>query len=326
MGLTSGTGRTAIARSAGSTPPRVLPTQPGRSDTVAMFTTQTAESLPSDAMSPVAVSQVHARLKRIAADHDVAILHAIESGSRAWGFPSPDSDYDARFIYAHRADWYFSVHEQRDVIETPIEEVAGITFDVNGWDLRKALRLLAKSNPVLIEWLQSPIIYASSVSARGHFAAELMEIARAFFSSKTAHYHYFHMARKNYREHLGGDSIKLKKYFYVLRPVLACLWMERGLGLPPMQLTELLDGVLPAGALRDDILELRELKMKTPEFGAGSPIPSIQAFVTAQIERLADIAQPEPPGADQARLDRFLRHWASPNSDNGNIAIAETNA
>lgn len=281
---------------------------------------------PIGGLPSTAVSQVRSRLTRIAADHDVEILHAIESGSRAPGFPSPDSDYDARFIYAHRGDWYFSVHERRDVTETPIEDADGITFDVNGWDLRKALRLLAKSNPVLIEWLQSPIVYASTVSARGHSAAEMMEIAQACFSPKTAHYHYVHMARKNYREHLGGDSIKLKKYFYVLRPVLACLRMERGLGLPPMQRVPLLDGVPPAGTLRDDILELRDRKMQTPEFGAGTPIPSIQEFVTAQIERLADIAQPEPPSADQATLDRFLPRWASPNDDSEVAAIGGKNA
>ncbi|MFC4252827.1 nucleotidyltransferase domain-containing protein [Sinimarinibacterium flocculans] len=266
---------------------------------------------PSNALSPAAVSEVRARLKQIATDHDVNVLHAIESGSRAWGFPSPDSDYDARFIYAHDADWYFSVHERRDVIETPIETVGGITFDVNGWDLRKALRLLAKSNPVLIEWLQSPIVYVSAASAKGHFASEMLELAGTFFSPKSAHYHYFHMARKNYREHLSGDSIKLKKYFYVLRPVLACLWVERGQGIPPMSLTQLLDDLLPSGSMRDDILELRERKMRTPEFGSGEPIPTIQRFLTAQIERLASIAQPEASRADPTTLDRFLRRWGS---------------
>lgn len=267
-------------------------------------------SHPQEAIAPAAWSQVQARLAAIAAEHQVRVLHAIESGSRAWGFPSPDSDYDARFIYVHDPDWYFSVHERRDVIETPIEEADGIVFDVNGWDLRKALRLLAKSNPVLIEWLQSPIVYASAATPGSAFAPELLALARHFFSARTAHYHYFHMARKNYREHLLGESIKLKKYFYVLRPVLACLWVERGLGIPPMALTDLLDGVLPHGALRDDILALRQRKMSTPEFGSGDPVPTIQTFLTAEIERLGSLAQPEPSTADPGLLDRFLRRWA----------------
>lgn len=259
-----------------------------------------------DALPAKAVRIVRERLAQIAAKHEVCILHAIESGSRAWGFPSPDSDYDARFIYAHRADWYFSVFEQRDVIETPIEDVDGSVFDVNGWDLRKALRLLAKSNPVLIEWLQSPIVY---VGENG-FRDEMLDLARHFHSLKASHYHYFHMARKNYREHLLGETVKLKKYFYALRPVLACQWIEHGLGLPPMQLTELLAGVMPPSALRDEILHLRESKMTTPEFGTGTPIPAIHDFLERELKRLAGVSPPASVPKDYGALDDFLRRWA----------------
>src|SRR6266540_3954918 len=110
--------------------------------------------------------QVDRRLDEIEANHDVRVAFCCESGSRAWGFASTDSDYDVRFIYVRRPEWYLSIdlEERRDVIETPIEGV----WDVNGWDLRKALRLLRKSNPPLFEWLQSPIVYRerSSVAAQ----------------------------------------------------------------------------------------------------------------------------------------------------------------
>ncbi|MDO9488483.1 MAG: nucleotidyltransferase domain-containing protein, partial [Sphingomonadaceae bacterium] len=95
-------------------------------------------------------------LHHLEREHDVTILFAAESGSRAWGFPSPDSDYDVRFVYAHRRDWYLSIEPaRRDVIEQAIEA----DLDVSGWDLRKALGLALKPNPVLHEWLMSPIVY-----------------------------------------------------------------------------------------------------------------------------------------------------------------------
>lgn len=96
------------------------------------------------------------RLNTIEQQHDVKIILAIESGSRAWGFASPDSDWDVRFLYVHREPWYFKVHAGRDVIETGIEQHPLGELDINGWELRKSLQLLHKSNPALMEWLQSP--------------------------------------------------------------------------------------------------------------------------------------------------------------------------
>ena len=98
---------------------------------------------------------IQEKLNQLEAEYGVQILLAVESGSRAWGFASPDSDYDVRFIFWHPKDWYLSVFEQRDVIELPVDAV----LDISGWDIRKALRLLWKSNAALIEWLNSPIVY-----------------------------------------------------------------------------------------------------------------------------------------------------------------------
>ena len=102
--------------------------------------------------------QILKKLAEIEMEHDVRIIYACESGSRAWGVPSKDSDYDVRFIYAHPRDYYLSISPLRDVIELPIDPV----FDINGWDIRKALSLLRKSNIRLLEWLQSPIVYVQS--------------------------------------------------------------------------------------------------------------------------------------------------------------------
>lgn len=269
-------------------------------------TIPSAPSNPVSALRPSIVRRIRERLIEIEQTHDVKVLLAVESGSRAWGFESPDSDYDCRFLYVHRSDWYFSVFEQRDVIETPIEDEGGSIFDVNGWDLRKALRLLAKSNPVLIEWLQSPIVYTALPS----FPGEMLSLAKMFYKPTAAHYHYFHMARKNFREHLNHDRVKLKKYFYVIRPVLACLWIEQERGIPPMTLTELLDHVLPYGKVRDEIIALRERKMHEAEFSDGPPIPVLHDFLSAEVERLGRISVSGMNSTCMEPLDHSLRHWS----------------
>src|SRR6201990_2789542 len=104
-------------------------------------------------------NDVHQRVRdalaQVEAERHVRVLYACESGSRAWGFASRDSDYDVRFLYVHEPDWYLSVQDRRDVIEEPLSD----ELDVSGWELRKALRLLRKSNPPLLEWLKSPFVY-----------------------------------------------------------------------------------------------------------------------------------------------------------------------
>ena len=156
-------------------------------------------------------------LYKIEKENKIKILYAVESGSRGWGFESTDSDYDVRFIYIHMPEWYLSIQDRRDVIEIPIDNL----LDINGWDIRKTLILYNKSNPTLLEWLSSPIIYME----HGFLIKKLKELVNYYFSSKSCIYHYLHMARGNYREYLKGDVVKIKKYFYVLRPIMACMWV-----------------------------------------------------------------------------------------------------
>jgi predicted nucleotidyltransferase len=146
-------------------------------------------------------------LERIEHEENVRILYACESGSRAWGFPSKDSDYDVRFLYARPVDWYLSILEKRDVIERPISGM----LDINGWDLRKALNLFRKSNPPLLEWLQSPIVYRENRA----IAEQIRRISPFTFSQKSCMYHYLHMAKRNYREYLQGERAKIKKYEFL---------------------------------------------------------------------------------------------------------------
>lgn len=120
-----------------------------------------------------------------------------------------------RFLYVHALPWYLSVAPQRDVIEQPVSAV----FDVNGWDLRKALQLLAKGNATLIEWLDSPVVYRADET----FLARMRAAAAMVHRPERSFHHYLHMARKNYREHFAGSqlppTIKLKKYLYVGCPL-----------------------------------------------------------------------------------------------------------
>lgn len=159
------------------------------------------------------------KLKEIEETNNIKILYAVESGSRGWGFASSDSDYDVRFIYVHPIDWYLSVEDKKDFIEVPINDL----LDINGWDIKKALLQYKKSNPTLLEWLSSPIIYMENYSA----AQNLRNLLPAYFSSVPTIYHYLHIARNKYAEIMSTDQVKIKRYFYILRPLLACMWIEK---------------------------------------------------------------------------------------------------
>jgi len=155
-------------------------------------------------------------LVKIEQEHDVVILQAIESGSRAWGFPSPDSDYDVRFIYAHPKDWYLQLIEEQDVIELPIND----ELDIAGWDLRKALNLANKGNAVVQEWMISPIVYQQSGSYAG--MSKLIENA---FNPIATYHHYRSMAKKAYADIEQSEQKKLKRFFYFARATLSAQWI-----------------------------------------------------------------------------------------------------
>jgi predicted nucleotidyltransferase len=238
-------------------------------------------------MIPSAVrTEILRRMHAAEEEHGVRILLAVESGSRAWGFESPNSDFDARFIYANSPDWYVSVglEEQRDVIEYPIVD----DIDLNGWDVRKALRLFSKSNPAFVEWIQSPIIYAE----HGLFAEAARELLPSVYSCQHGIYHYRSMAKTNYRGYLKADLVPLKKYFYVLRPLLSVRWLERYGAAAPIEFHKLLHLIEDNPVLLADIAALLERKRAAPEMGKEAPVASIHAFVESELERLEAIVLP----------------------------------
>jgi predicted nucleotidyltransferase len=251
-------------------------------------------------IDPAIRSEIEKTLARIEKEHDVKVLFACESGSRGWGFASPDSDYDVRFIYVHRVDWYLTVFPDRDVIELPINDV----YDVSGWDLRKALGLLRNGNATLVEWLSSPVVY----TADDAFLSSIRAAAEQVHRPERAFHHYLHMASKNYREYLRGDVVRLKKYLYVLRPLLACLWIEQGRGPVPMRFQDMVDALVTDTGLRDAIAELLIIKRKAKESEHGRPMPAINEFLDVQLNRLSHATAPlKKDDQDFTILDRLLR-------------------
>ena len=237
-------------------------------------------------------------LDQIEAEHDVKVLFACESGSRGWGFASPDSDYDVRFVYVQRLPWYLTVEAQRDVIELPIND----ELDVSGWELRKALRLLRKSNPTLLEWLDSPVMYREE----GLFLQSMRELGTRFFSALRGRYHYLAMAKKNFRGYLQGESVRLKKYLYVLRPLLAVRWIDAGMGMPPMRFAELVAGTVTDPVLIDEINRLLAIKMRCGEAEYSPRWLAIHAFIEQDLLNAERNPAYKKPEGDARELDRFL--------------------
>jgi hypothetical protein len=250
-------------------------------------------------IAPQVRERIGEKLERIEKTENIRALYACESGSRAWGFESEDSDYDVRFTYVHPTECYLSIQNKTDVIERPIED----ELDFSGWDLDKTLELFRKSNPPLLEWLQSPIVYRQT----GSVVSRLRKLLPDYYSPKSCMYHYLNMARNNWKRYLQGEEIWVKKYFYVLRPVLACRWIEADRGPVPMEFEKLLDAVVEDPGLRQAIDALLKDKREGKELRRGKPRPKISDFLEREIDRLSAEHRPPSKTADPTRLDRVFR-------------------
>ncbi|MEM9948399.1 MAG: nucleotidyltransferase domain-containing protein [Cyanobacteria bacterium P01_D01_bin.36] len=226
------------------------------------------------------VQNIQAELSRLEREESIKILFAVESGSRAWGFPSKDSDYDVRFVYARRPWDYINVYRQRDVIERPITD----ELDISGWDLNKAFGLLRKSNPALMEWVRSPLIYKE---AQPH-ADRFRQLAEEAFLPLASCYHYCSMARQHQMRTAKKTQVSLKKYLYTLRPCLAAMWViERGTQ-PPMLFSELVEAYLPSGELRRVVDELVTIKSSATEKDSVERLPMLDTFIEESVVRIGE--------------------------------------
>jgi predicted nucleotidyltransferase len=188
---------------------------------------------------------------------------------------------------------------ESDAIELPIDGL----LDISGWDLRKALQLLRKSNPPLLEWLQSPVIYRE----RSSVVSRIRNLMPQYYQPAACHYHYLHMAQGNYRDYLQGDMVWLKKYLYVLRPVLACLWIERGYGVVPIEFHKLVEQVIDDAAVKAAVEDLVRRKRSGEELDRGPHIPEISNFLNRELDRLSQLSAPPTERASSAGLDQTFR-------------------
>jgi predicted nucleotidyltransferase len=251
-----------------------------------------------EGFSPDAVSEVRRRLDMVRSS-GVRILFAIESGSRAWGFPSPDSDYDCRFIYVRPIEDHLKLAAERDVIEFPIEG----EIDTGGWDLRKALLLALKGNAVIGEWVHSPHVYEEMTG----FRERLAKVLDTIVDPKMVARHYFGLL-KRHEQTFSGEDIRLKKLFYALRPAFSLQYMaERGFEtLPPMNLQQILKNIQLPAELSERVAVMVEEKAATREMGLGKPPERIVQFLIEAKERYGRQVE----SLDDTEQDIYREHHA----------------
>ncbi len=250
--------------------------------------------------------EVSKRINALESQHNISVLLAIESGSRAWGFASTDSDYDVRMIYLHKPEWYWSIEdefidvESRGAINIPIND----DLDIAGWDLKKTLGLLYKSNPPLFEWLRSPIVYQRDQG----IADDLLKLSERFYSQKSSVYHYLHMAQGNFRQYLvNREEVKRKKYLYVVRPILACRWIEQFQTFPPMEIDKTLV-TISDHPVKSAIIRLISEKKAGAELGLGPADKDLETFLADEIERLnKSVANLPNHKREMAELNTYFR-------------------
>lgn len=221
------------------------------------------------------------KLEEIEQQENVRVLYAVESGSRAWGVESPDSDYDVRFVYVRTEEDYLSLQEKRDVIEWQLDEV----LDINGWDLRKTLIQFRKGNATLFEWADSPVVYKTTEAWE-----QISEVGKKYFSKKVALYHYYGTANSTFSQFLQSDVVKYKKYIYALRPLLACKYIEQYETIPPVKFEDLLKQPLPK-ELTDEIQIMLKIKANSDEKDLKPRMPVIHQYIQEEIGRYEQISK-----------------------------------
>lgn len=264
-----------------------------------------SRSLPSTFDARI-VADIDAHLHRIQSEQSVRLPLVIESGSRAWGFPSPDSDYDCRFIFVRTEDDYLSLQGKPDVIElAPNGEL-----DLNGWDLAKALKLMLKGNAVVLEWLRSPITY----QVESQFRDDMLALAEECADRQLVGRHYLHLGERQRRTYFGdGKSVALKKLFYALRPAAALRWLRvhPHAVVPPMHFPTLIAECDPPRDVEGLAEVLTARKSETRELGTG-PLPQpVARFVEqefAAARELFETGTVRPTAEKIYKADQFFRN------------------
>ncbi|WP_407485584.1 nucleotidyltransferase domain-containing protein [Elizabethkingia miricola] len=241
------------------------------------------------------------KLRETEVKYNIEILLAVESGSRAWDFASPDSDYDIRFIYRHSKDWYLTPWDKDETITFMTED----DLDGSGWDLHKTFHLLLKSNAALLSWFYSPIVYIENKS----FTKLFEPLVDQCFSPIAVSFHYLSMSKK-YLESCRNDEVKLKSYFYCLRTALSGKWITEKKTVPPVLFGDLL--VLADSAIRTKIENLIALKATKGESYFHPNDWELFEFMERQISENEEKAKSlSGSKADKAQMEKVFREIIS---------------
>ena len=244
---------------------------------------------------------IRQNLVQVETGHNCRVLYACESGSRAWGFASPDSDYDVRFVYVPAASWYFTIDTPKDTIEAMLPN----DVDLAGWELIKTLRLFATCNLALNEWLDSPVVYSDPFGFRQQLAVRIPD----FFNPRKAVFHYLSIAGQSLEWRQPDATISIKKLFYVLRPLLAGLWIERSRQMPPTDFHAMLNHptLLPE-TIAEQIHQAYRLKQTAVEKQAFTIPVELNAWIDQTRQHLETIALelPVAPGTPRTSLNPLM--------------------
>ena len=226
-------------------------------------------------------NQILEKLDEIETRENVKVLYAVESGSRAWGVESPDSDYDVRFIYMRPKEDYIRLDEVKDFIEWQLDDV----LDINGWDIKKTLIQFHKGNATLFEWANSPVVYKNTKTWKNIYSE-----CGQYFSRKAALCHYYGTARSTYEKYLNQDNVKYKKYVYALRPLLACKYIEENGKVPPVRFDELMRQKID-GRLYDEINKMLEVKSHSKEKTLNPQNETIFQYIKEELAKYEFLSQ-----------------------------------
>ena len=243
---------------------------------------------------------IKAKLDEIERNENIRILYACESGSRAWGFASPDSDYDVRFVYVRPVEFYLKIEKTKDTLECELNE----TYDISGWDLKKLLWLLNRSNPSIFEWAASPIVYKTTVEWES-----VRKILGNHFSAVKALYHYNSITKNNLRRYFDGrNEVKYKPYLYNLRQCLACQWIMDKKSPPPIVFDALKKACLPQ-ELEETVDKMLALNKNKEEKDTGSRIREIDTYIEEIVSKVEEYleTQKERRESDWEELNGVFR-------------------
>jgi uncharacterized protein len=238
------------------------------------------------------IPKILAELRGIEKEYGVEILYAVQAGSRAWGFSSPESDYDIRFIYRHSLEWYLSLEENKDVIE----KQSSSSIELRGWDLKKALKLFKKSNPSMLEWLHTE----EKFIADSYFCEKILPLQSKVFSPSACYYHYLSMSKSNYHKWHNKEVESVKLTLHLLRGILACRWIRSKKTFPPIRFENLLFHTINDSAVKEGINSILELKKS----GAAEWDGNLEHLVSFIEKEMTNLTNSKPCFQEEGRADK----------------------